>query len=443
MDVDTAVRIAVINNPGLQATLLGLGVSRAELVQSTLFTNPSITFGMQFPDGGGPTKLVAGFSQQVADLWEIPVKKRIAEAELERTLLDAARRGVELVADVRGRCYRLLALQQLEATLRKGRALAEQAERLAGAQLAAGEVSALDVRLARAARVDVDLALLRSERDRSTAEIELAQTLGLSRAPANWTLAGTLPDPPPALPDDAELIAAALEQRFDARAATFAVQAAQDELTRQRLRVFSDLTLGADFERPDRRSLPSRKVLADAARSSIAAGRLSAPSLQSRGERRLEMAQVIDALLGPTVTVTLPLWDQNQAQIARAGFIVAQRRIGLEERLDAIAAEVMTAAAAARSAISLLRTYEDEAVPQAEENVADALRLYEQGEQGILVVLDAQESLLDRQRGCIEARRDCAIAVAELEKALAGRVDALQTNSTTTQPASDEPAEEQ
>ena len=148
LTAERAVRVALLNNPAFQAGFAVLGASRADVVQSALLTNPSVSFALQFPDAGGRSRITAGLAQQVADLWQIPVRKRIAETELERTLLATSRRGIELVADVRTRCYRLLALQRGEGTLREARALAERAAKLAQAQLAAGEVSQFDVNLA-------------------------------------------------------------------------------------------------------------------------------------------------------------------------------------------------------------------------------------------------------------------------------------------------------
>jgi len=435
LTVQAAVRVALLNNPAFQAQFAALGASRADLVQSALLTNPSVSLGFQFPDGGGRSKLSAGLAQQIADLWQIPVRKKIAATDLERALLATARQGIQLVAEAKTRSYRLLALQRSATMLREGRALAERATQLAEAQVRGGEASQFDLNLARAALLDVDLELLALQRDEQTARLELAHTLGLSRASVEWTLADDWPADAPQLPDDAELIATALLQRLDARAALLEVDSATDEVLRQYARIIPDATLGLDLERPDNRALPGRKLLADTVRSSIGAGQLTAPSIQSRGERRLEKAQVIDALLGPSLTITLPLWDQNQAQIAKARYALAQRRKDLEDLLDTVAGEVQQAAAALRNARDLVRVYRQEALPQAEANVAASLHLYEQGEQSILTVLDAQESLLKRRRSYIEACRDDAVALAALEQALAGRVTPNSGPATAPAPA--------
>jgi cobalt-zinc-cadmium efflux system outer membrane protein len=422
LTVDDAVRIALLNNPAFQAQFAILGASRADLVQSTLWTNPSLSFAAAFPDGGGRSRITAGLAQQIADLWQIPVRRKIAAAELERTLLATSHQGLGLVADVRVRCYRLLAAQSDEATIRETRAVAAHAAELAQAQLAAGEVGLLDVNLAKAALLDVDLEVATLDRERRTATAELGGVLGLARQPQTWSLADELPAPPADLPDDAELIATALAQRFDARAAFLAVTAAEGELVHQYLRVFPDLSLGVDLERVEDRALPGRKILADTVRSSIAAGTLAAPSIQSRGERRIDKSQIINAVIGPGLTITLPIWDQNQAQIAKAALAVQQRRKEVESLLDQIAAEVQQAAATARNLQQQIQVYEREALPQAEQNVTTSQHLYEQGEQSILAVLTAQQLLLQRRRTYIEVRRDYAVALAMLEEALASRL---------------------
>ena len=42
LTVDAAVQIALLNNPGLQATLEELGIAQADLVQAGLLSNPKL-----------------------------------------------------------------------------------------------------------------------------------------------------------------------------------------------------------------------------------------------------------------------------------------------------------------------------------------------------------------------------------------------------------------
>jgi cobalt-zinc-cadmium efflux system outer membrane protein len=438
ISVDGATEVALLNNPSLRASFAALGASRAGVVQAGMLTNPSFSFGMQFAEGGGRSKISLGFAQQVADLWQIPVRKKMAEAELEQALCDVAGQGLAIAAEARKGCYGLLAAQQILAILQDGRALADRALALADAQFNAGEVSQLDVSLARIAVFDVDLELFAVERKCTAAQLDLARTLGQSRDEATWKLADDLPSPTALLPDDGALVATALLQRFDVRSSLARVARAEDQLALEYRRVFSDVTVGVDFERPDQRILPGRKVLADTVRSSIAAGQLTAPSLQSRGERRIDKAQIVDALLGPSLTVTLPLWDQNQAQIAKAGLVATQQRHEFTALLDAVATDVRQAATTARTARAQVALYEQQVLPEAERNAALALELYKAGEHNILAVLDAQQSRLRLRRSYIEARRDYALAIADLELALGGRLDVNGASSQNAAGATDE-----
>ena len=86
-----AVQLCLVNNPTLQAAFLNAGIARAEVVQSGLFSNPTLGFSLRFPDGGGPTSFEASLAQNIAELWQIPVRKRTAERSLEQALLALAR----------------------------------------------------------------------------------------------------------------------------------------------------------------------------------------------------------------------------------------------------------------------------------------------------------------------------------------------------------------
>jgi outer membrane protein TolC len=215
-----------------------------------------------------------------------------------------------------------------------------------------------------------------------------------------------------------------LTQRLDARAAEYQVKAAEAQIRQEWLKIFPSFTAGYDLERLEGRALPGRKVLADTARESVAAGSLTAPTIQSRGERARDKRQEIDVMQGPEFSATLPLWDQNQAQIAKARYQAEQRYKEYEGLLDEIASQVSQAGISLGSAHEIVRFYRAEALPQATQNLDSARRLYQAGEQGIIVVIEAQESLVTRRRAYVRALGDYAGALTELERAIGGRLPA-------------------
>lgn len=433
LTVEKAVQIALLNNRGFQAQFAVLGASRADVVQSGLFSNPSISLLLRFPEGGGRSNLQFGLAQDIVDLWQIPVRKRIAQAELEQTILAVLHRAVELAADVRSRYFTLLGLQRSELISRENLTLAERSLALAQQRMDAGAAGRLDVNLVRGRVLDGRQSLITLERDRGIAEATLAEILGLARI--NAVLTDALPELSTQVYDEAALLELALAQRFDNQMMEAQIEAAEEQLAREYLRVFPSISLSFELERTDRRALPGRNILADTARSSIAAGQLTAPTIESRGQRNLARRQIIDSLMGPGLQFTLPLWDQNQAQIAKARFGVLRVRKEAADLQRTITRQVRETLMRERTAAELVRFYEREAIPLANENLDTARGLYQSGEQSVLFLIDAQEALIQQRRAYVDALRDAALARSELERAIGGRLTMISpTPPVTTQP---------
>jgi cobalt-zinc-cadmium efflux system outer membrane protein len=101
LTIDEAVRLALLNSPVLQSIFQEIGASRADIVQAGLLTNPSFSLLGQLPEGGGRVKLNLGFGQELVDFWQIPVRKKIAELQLEQAILRVVQQAVDLTADAK------------------------------------------------------------------------------------------------------------------------------------------------------------------------------------------------------------------------------------------------------------------------------------------------------------------------------------------------------
>jgi len=422
LTTDEAIQVALLENSRFRALLQEIGVARAEVVQAGLLTNPSIGLSTRLPEGGGRANLGVSFAQQIADLWQIPARKRIAEAALEQAILDVVHQATLLASDTRRDCYELIALRQLEDVGRESAELADKALKLAKDRFDAGEAGIADVNLARANTLSQQAHMMGLRRDLELARSTLANTLGLARWTEPWTLEDSLPSDAMPVADDDSLVLLAMRERLDARAAALQVHAAEDEVRKQYASIFPNVTIGVEWERTERRSQPRRHILADTARASVANGRLTAPSIQSRAERRQERSQTIDSLLGPTLEITLPLWDQNQAQIAKAQFLAVKARQDYEAILDQVAQDIQQAQTVATSAAELVTFFEKEALPHARLSVETVQRAYRAGTLDILALLDAQKTLVAEQEAYVGAKRDLALALAELRRATGGRL---------------------
>jgi cobalt-zinc-cadmium efflux system outer membrane protein len=422
LTVDEAVQVALLNNRAFQAAFQEIGVSRAEVVRSGLLSNPTLGLSLRFPEGGGRANLTLALAQQLVDLWQIPVRKQIAEAQLQRTVLSVAREAVALASEAQVRYWRLRALQRATALGRQDVELARQSVELARGRFNAGDAARLDVNLARAASLETQRRLITVHGELQSARADLARVLGLSRWERPWELSDKMPEPSGETLGADVLLPEALAQRLDVQAAAMQVHAAEAGVRAQILDIFPNVTLGTEWERMENRALPGRKILADTARASVRNGRLTAPDIQTRGERNLERRQIIDSLLGPTLEITLPIWHQNQPQIARARYQAAQRRKEFEDLLEQVAQDVDVAAATARSAAETAAFIRDQALPLARENVEAARRAYRAGELNIISLVEAQRALIAQRREYVDAQRNYAIAVAELQRAIGGKI---------------------
>lgn len=422
LTVQEAVQVALLNNREFQSLFHALGASRADVVQSRLLSNPTFALTARFPEAGGRSNFGFAIGQPLAELWQIPIRKKIAEAELEKTVLSVLQRAVALTGDVHRRYYELAALRAEIDIAAADLELADRSVKIADARFAAGEVSKLDVNLVRGRLLEVNRTLIELNRDREVAALALARLLGLSRESADWQPTDPLPDAGDA-EDAIDWLQVGFELRADAQIADAEVAEAERQLRLELRKVFSEVEVGFEFEREERRPLPDRDVLADTVRESVAAGQLTAPEIEPRSQREKERRQEIDYSVGPMLELSLPIFDQNRAQIAKARFELERRRKLREDLLDAIAREVGEAVVAARASRALVQFYERESLPLADANLELARQLYQSGEQNIIVLIEAQQSLIDQRRQYLRARRDHAVALAELERATGGRRD--------------------
>ena len=73
---DAAVRIAILNHPGLQAQYWDAGIAQADLAQAARLRNPS--FGFSRMSGGGDVEIERGVSLDLAGLLTMPLRQRMA-----------------------------------------------------------------------------------------------------------------------------------------------------------------------------------------------------------------------------------------------------------------------------------------------------------------------------------------------------------------------------
>ncbi len=437
LTLDETVRLALLNNRQLQGAFYDIGIARADWVQAGLLSNPSLGVGILFPEGGGRSNLQVNIAQNIVDLWQMPVKKRVAEHELESQILHVARLAGELATETKRAYYHGVATRELLTISEKYLALLTKSYEAIRAQREVGTASPLDENLQRAQVLEAELALRDARLAAENAKRALAQLLSLDRDGDELALSDAIPESVAVDFDADTLITAACEQRLDLRALSESILAGDAAIELEYLGVFPEVSIGIGADRAEKRSLPGRKIAADTARASLRNGRLTVPDIESRGERNIAKSMEIDFTWGPTIALEVPIFDQNQAQIARARYARIQAVKSYEDLYLNIAQDIRIAVDRASTLWGNAAFYREDMLPQAEKNQDFTDAAYQAGSVDILTLLASQRSLLDAHRGYVLVWSDAAISLADLERAVGLPLDTIRT-----EPARDEACKE-
>jgi len=301
----------------------------------------------------------------------------MAQASLQAAEARLEARRVELAAEVRQAFGRALAATQRAELGEEAYTLAQQAVQTAEERLRAGAASRLEVNTARVevGRAARERVLLRQQHAAALGELRLL--LGLPED-APLALEGPLvPAPPRASAELERDIAQALSQRADLLAARRDVAATQAQAQLTGRQVLPVPSLGASYSRDEG-----------------------------------------DSIVQGTLSFTLPVFNQNQAErgVAEAQRTQAQASLHALER--AITTEVRLAFARYQAAQAAAQQYAGEVLTAMEENLSLAAEAYRAGKLRFPELLIIRRETLEARRGAIDAAEELNAAEAGLKRAI-------------------------
>lgn len=400
LTADESVQVALLNSRGLQAAYEELGVAQADLVEAGLLQNPVFIGQFRFP-ARPKNPAEADVVQNFLDVFILPLRKRVAEAEFERMKFRVASVVLEHAAHVRSEFYTLQGAEQLREMRTTAAEATEASAELASRQFQAGNISELDRSNEQALHEQAMIELSLSEANVRTLRERLNGLMGLWGGNADrWRIAGRLPDlPEPELfPDDLESLA--ISQRLELSQARQEVEVMAQSLGLARLR--------------------------------RATGGIVQMDVGGHYEREPEGT----ATWGPSLEITLPIFNQGQPALARAEALLRQS----QQRYAALSVQIRTEVRGARermfAARDLAERYQKITLPLRERIVKESQLHYNAMQIGPFQLLQARAAQVDAGRQYIETLRNYWVARAELERAVGGR---LPTESPSTQPTTIEP----
>jgi outer membrane protein TolC len=385
LTADAAVRIALLNNQGLQAFFAELAIAEADFVQAGRLPNPGFSFGRV--RGGGETEIDRGLSFDLAALVTLPARTRIERRRFEQAKLQAAMQAVNLAADTRKAYYSAVAAAQAAAFAEKVRGSAEAAAELAARMRATGNWSTLDAARERAFYQDALTQQAQSRLQATTAREELVRLLGLWGPSLAFTLPDRLPDLPAQPDQPANAEATALLQRLDVLIARQDAQATAQALGLTKTTGFINV-FDAGYANKSTTGAPREN--------------------------------------GYEVSLELPLFDWGGARVARAQatYMQAVHRTG--DIAVKARSEVRQAYASYRTAYDIARHYRDEVVPLRKQIADEVLLRYNGMLASTFELLAESREQLAAVNASIAAQRDFWIADTNLQTAMnaGGKTDA-------------------
>lgn len=377
-----AVELGLLNSPLLQASFHDLGMASADRAQANLLTNPSLNAVLRFPTSGGATEIEGGLFASLLDIWQVPDRARVAGEALEQRTLQLAHEAVLLAGEIRVAYIGAVTARRSVEIATENRSAARSLVELAEARLEAAATTAIDANLARLEQAAMAIALRDAELAAGESARRLKALLGL-RPDLELDLHPLPESAARALPPAEELERIATEARLDIRAAGAALARAGAELERQQGLVWRRLEVGVGAEKDGEWSL------------------------------------------GPAARLELPLFDQNQAQIAKAREDVHRREKILTATTIAAARDVRSADARMRAAADTLAIFESEVLARAEETLEQARSSYRLGKTTILPVIEAQRQVLDARQNHVRRLEQAARALSDVERATGTPREAL------------------
>ena len=197
LTADTAVQIALLNNPGLQATFEGLGVAQANFVQAGLLHNPVLEAVSRSPREGGSANLEFGLSFDFLRLLTLPLRKSLAQQDYARIKLETTARVIDLSGEVRFAFHAAQASAQIVEMMKQVVTASDASLDVARRLRAAGNITALELDREQAAYEFARLQLSSAELAANSDRERLNRLLGVWGSAIRWRIDARLPELPP------------------------------------------------------------------------------------------------------------------------------------------------------------------------------------------------------------------------------------------------------
>lgn len=403
LTMEQAVSLALARNHDIIAAKLSVDASLLDRVQAGLYPNPTLSYslgnlvvGKANPQTDPPIAQPGFFGQtthaltisEVVDVWaKRNTRMRTADRSIELTKFKVQDALREIVYNVRSAFTEFQREKSERDLSRETRARYDETVRISRARFSGGDISEAELK-------KVELEGLRYQ----NAEVDAEMQLDLARLKLTTLLGLTSPAELPGDPvtgalqhgtlELAPLVERATQQRPDVLAARQAREVSMAALEQARREAFPDLSLSLSYYHSE------FLVSGDNPNS-----------------------------LGIGLSLPLPIFDHNQANIGRAQ--LDEKRLENEARrlFSIIHREVAEAVRRTERGHRLLNVFEGGMLDKAETSLRVAEKSYRAGAISLLELLEAQRTYLETRAQYVRAQHDYRQAIVDVMHAISGEVN--------------------
>lgn len=382
LTAESAVQIALLNNPQIQEIFEEVGIAQADLVEAGLFSNPAFDIIFRFPEKKNlVTNIEYSITQSFIDLFLIPLRVRVAKAELEQTTLRVSNEILDLAFEVEHTFYELQAAQQDLKYIRSIVELTSIHSQLASRQQVIGNVNKLDFQQIQSRYLEAKLEIARIQNDIIRLREKLNRLLGFC-GDIHWVVSDNLPEIDyQGLPIE-YLESVAFRERLDLQSARFDVLRLSRMLGIKQWWVYTQGRIGIGGERdPDGTNV-----------------------------------------LGPAFSGEIPIFNYGQADRMRIRAELRQAQDHLAVLEIQILSEVREAHKLLMNNLGIINDYRAHIIPLQSEILESSEELYNVMGLGIDRLLENKRQQFQAYSNYIMSLRNYWMARVQLDRALGGKL---------------------
>lgn len=379
LDHTTALAIAWVSNPEIQAWLDDVSIAQADFFQLGLLRNPIFDANIRYPDQRNfAINSSLSLMQSLVDILQQDTRKALASADFQKNCWIVLQKMYTFSIDFQKKFVHFQALEAEVALLEKIVDLNKAAVEFTTEQLQAGTISFFQYEPYARALLEAEKEWVLKKNAYNKSKHELAFMMGLDDECGNWLAQPLLAEMEPTIPPYEELICIAYENRWEIQIRTWEIEA-----------LCAELKLTTPLKAMD-------------------------PKIGISSEHEVEAVQVT----GPAIEFALPLFDWGQGRRKRLAAQLCKAVHLLKSDYNHIKADILISYDNYQAQKRILDEYKRIGIPASEAHFKEVSIQYGFMSQSVYNLLKSKESQLTMQIFYLESIANTNSALLEIEQAL-------------------------